>query len=92
LGKKDSVSLILRLHYAAGSTEDHELLNGVHCADYIRVIDVPGSQLAFKAHGHQLRYLAIIPRRGAVIERIELLKGSDDTAPVVLAITIEGPA
>src|SRR5207249_3502588 len=40
-----TVSMIVRLHYADGSTEDHPLRNGVHFADYIRPVDVPGSKL-----------------------------------------------
>jgi putative membrane-bound dehydrogenase-like protein len=90
LGKKGSVSMVVRLHYAGGGTEDHPLLNGVHLADYIRVVDVPGSQLAFKLRGQQLRYLKLTPKREAVIERIEFVKGDDDTAPLVMAVTIEG--
>jgi hypothetical protein len=38
LGAKGSPSLTVRLHYADGQTEDHPLLNGVHLADYIRVV------------------------------------------------------
>ncbi len=33
--------MIVRLHYADGQTEDHELKNGIHMADYIRRVDVP---------------------------------------------------
>src|SRR5207302_2044762 len=44
---RPTVSLIVRLHYADGRTEDHPLRNGVHFADYIRHVDVPGSKLAF---------------------------------------------
>ena len=47
LGKKGSVSLIVRLQYKDGKTEDHELKNGDHFADYIRRVDVPGSKFAF---------------------------------------------
>ena len=36
-GQKGSVSMIVRLHYADGSVEDHPLENGVQFADYIRV-------------------------------------------------------
>ncbi len=89
LGTKGSVSLIVRLHYADGQSEDHELRNGEHLADYIRRVDVSGSQFAFDLDGRQLRYLAINPRRPEKIERIELVKGPDATAPVVMAITIE---
>ncbi len=84
-----TVTMVVRLHYADGQTEDHELRNGVHFADYIRHVDVPKSQLAFKLRGQQIRYLAIQPRRGEPIASIELVKGPDDTAPVVMAVTAE---
>jgi putative heme-binding domain-containing protein len=86
-----STTMTVRLHYADGKTEDHPLKNGVHFADYIRVIDVPGSKLAFRLpRGQQIRYLSINPKRTETIARIELIKGQDDTAPVVMAVTIEG--
>jgi putative membrane-bound dehydrogenase-like protein len=88
-GTRGSVSLIVRLHYADGKTEDHELKNGEHFADYIRRVDVPGSKFAFNLRGRQLRYLAVQPKRTEKIERIELVKGPDDTAPVVMAVTLE---
>ena len=81
--------MIVRLHYADGKTEDHPLLNGVHMADYIRVVDVPESQLAFKLRGQQIRYLSIKPERKDKIDTIEFVKGDDDTAPVVMAVTVE---
>jgi putative membrane-bound dehydrogenase-like protein len=84
-----TVSMTVRLHYADGSTEDHALKNGVHFADYIRRVDVPGSKLAFLLRGHQVRYLAVLPKRTDTIERIELVKGPDDTAPIVVAATVE---
>jgi putative membrane-bound dehydrogenase-like protein len=91
-GEKGSVSLIVRLHYADGKTEDHPLKNGEQFADYIRRVDVPASKFAFDLHGRQIRYLAVVPQRPAdKIERIELVKGPDDTAPVVMAVTIESP-
>ncbi len=89
-GEKGSVSMIVRLHYKGGQTEDHVLKNGVEVADYIREVDVPGSKLAFRLGGRQVRYLAIHPQKKDVIERIELVKGPDDTAPVVMAVTLEG--
>jgi hypothetical protein len=88
-GEKGSVSLILRLHYADGKTEDHPLKNGEHFADYIRRVDVPASRFAFDLHGRQIRYLAVHPQRPSTIERIEFVKGPDDTAPVIMAVTIE---
>lgn len=84
-----TVSMIVRLHYADGTGEDHPLENGVHFADYIRPIDVPGSRLAFQLRGQQIRYLTIEPRRSDTIASIELVKGPDNTAPVVMAVTVE---
>ena len=81
--------MIVRLHYADGSVEDHPLENGVHFADYIRVVEVPGSKLAFRLRGQQLRYLAVYPKKKDAIDRIELIKGPDETAPIVAAVTDE---
>ncbi len=89
-GEKGSVSLIVRLHYEDGKTEDHALKNGEQFADYIRKVDVPGSTFAFDLKGRQIRYLAVFPQRSAKIETIEFVKGPDRTAPVVMAVTIEG--
>jgi hypothetical protein len=89
--QKGTVSLVVRLHYADGQTEEHPLTNGEHFADYIRRVDVPGSKFAFDLRGRQIRYLAIQPQRPVKIEQIELVKGPDDTAPVVMAITVECP-
>src|SRR5213079_3013029 len=88
--EKGSVSLIVRLHYVGGKTEDHELKNGVHFADYIRKTDVPESKFAFAAKGRQqVRYLSVKPKLSDKIVKIELVKGSDPTAPLVLAVTLE---
>jgi hypothetical protein len=92
LGQKGTVSLIVRLRYAEGKTEDHLLKNGEHFADYIRRVDVPGSQFAFELRGRQVRYLAVQPRRTDRIEQIEFIKGPDDTAPVIVAVTVEALA
>jgi putative membrane-bound dehydrogenase-like protein len=86
---KGSTSMIVRLHYADGKTEDHALKNGEHFADYIRRVDVPGSKFAFNLGGKQIRTLAITPGRPDRIERVELVKGSDDTAPIIMAVTVE---
>ncbi|MDW8198742.1 MAG: ThuA domain-containing protein [Gemmataceae bacterium] len=87
-----TVSMIVRLTYADGQTEDHELRNGVHFADYIRRFDVPESKFAFALRNQQVRYLAITPKRpDAVIKTIEFVKGPDRTAPIVMAVTVETP-
>jgi hypothetical protein len=36
-----------------------------------------------------LRYLAIEPKRKDRIDRIEFVKGPDDTAPIVMAVAVE---
>jgi len=88
-GTKGSVSMVVRLHYTDGTVEEHPLENGVHFADYISVVNVPGSKLAFRLRGRQIRYLAIHPKKHEVIQRIELVKGPDQSAPIVVAVTVE---
>ena len=87
-----TVSMVVRLHYADGTTEDHELRDGVEFADYIRRIDVPGSKFAFNLRDRQIRYLSITPKRSDTITKVELRKGTDATAPVVMAVTVETTA
>jgi hypothetical protein len=89
--RDETVSMIVRLKYADGKTEDHELKNAVHFADYIHHVDVPGSHLAFKLRGQQIRYLAVHPQRPETIDSIEFVKGDDSSAPVVMAVTAEAP-
>jgi hypothetical protein len=83
--------MIVRLHYADGQTEDHELRNGEHFADYIRRVEVPQSKFAFDLRGQQIRYLKVTPKRTEPLKEIELVKGSDITAPMVMAVTVESP-
>ncbi|MSU79424.1 MAG: c-type cytochrome [Gemmataceae bacterium] len=88
-GKEGGVTLIVRLHYADGKTEDHALKNGEHFADYIRKVDVPRSEFAFMMRSQQMRYLSITPGRDAELRAIEFVKGPDQSAPIVLAVTVE---
>ena len=88
---KGSTSMIVRLVYADGTTEDHPLVNGVHMADYIRRVDVPESEFAFDLDGRQIRYLRIQPKRSEPVATVELVKGPDSTAPIVVAVTAEMP-
>ncbi|MBY0586265.1 ThuA domain-containing protein [bacterium] len=88
---KGTVSMIVRLHYSDQRSEDHTLENGVHFADYIRRVDVPGSKFAFALRGQQIRTFSVEPKRADPIDRIELIKGPDPTSPVVMAITAEAP-
>lgn len=90
LGTRGSVSMTVRLIFSDGEKEDHVLRNGEHMADYIRRVDVPGSAFAFDLRGKQVRYLAVPVKRDAVIKEIEFVKGPDGTAPIVMAVTVEG--
>ena len=89
LGK---VAMTVRLRYADGATEDHPWRNGEHVADYIKRVDVPGSEFAFQTDtGRQVRSLTVVPRRAGVIRELELIKGEiPELAPVVFAVTVEG--
>ena len=49
------------------------------------------SEFAFALRGRQIRYLEVQPARESVIHEVELVKGDDATAPIVMAITIESP-
>ncbi len=89
LGVKGSLTMTVRLVHADGASEEHPLLNGEHFADYIRRVDVPGSKFAAQLRDQQIRMITIEPARCATIERVELIKGDDATAPVVMAITAE---
>jgi hypothetical protein len=84
-----TTSMTVRLHYADGDREDNPLINGVHFADYNGHTNVRGSQLAFSLGQQQLRYFKIEPKRSEPIETIELVKGPDVTAPVVMCVTAE---
>ena len=83
--------MIVRIHYADGKTEDHELKNGEHFADYIRKVDVEKSKFAFALRQQQIRYLKVEPKQKEKIDKIEFVKGPDITAPIVMAVTLEMP-
>ncbi len=85
-----SLTMTVRIHYVDGTIEDHPLLDGVHFADYINAqVNVPESKLAFNLRGQQVRYLKVIPKKPAVIERVEFVKGTNHTAPIIVAVTVE---
>lgn len=82
----------VRLHYADGQTEDHSLVNGQHFVDYIRRIDVPGSDFAFDMQGRQMRYIQIVPKSVKQVTEIEFIKGPlKGVSPIILAVTVERP-
>ncbi len=89
--QEKTASLTVRLHFKSGGTEDLPLINGVHIADYIRRVDVPESEFVMMARAQQVRHIRVETKRKDEVEKIELIKGNDVTAPIVLAVTVERP-
>jgi len=87
--ERGPVTMLVRLHFEDSTTEDHSLYDGQHFADYIGRFDVPKSKFAFALRNQQVRYFAVRPGRPGKIDRIELIKGQDRSAPVVMAVTVE---
>ncbi|MDA1138083.1 MAG: ThuA domain-containing protein [Planctomycetota bacterium] len=89
--REKSIALTVRMNYADGKTEDHLLKNGEEFADYIRVVHVDKSKLAYKMRrGQQVRYIVLYPKLDEVIATIEFIDG-DNSAPAVVAVTVEAP-
>jgi uncharacterized protein len=84
-----TTSMVMRITYADGTTENDAFVNGVHFADYLGHTEVKGSQLAFSLGRQQIRYFKVEPKRAEVIESVELIKGTEKTAPLIMAITAE---
>lgn len=83
--------MLVRLTYDDESQEVHPLVNGEHVSDYIARNDVPGSTFAFDLGGRQVRHVVVTPKQARPITTIELVKGNDNTAPIVMAVTVETP-
>ena len=88
---KGSESMLVRFTYDDDSQDVHPLVNGDHIADYMRRVDVPGSTFAFDLGGRQVRHVTVVPKQGRSIKTVEFVKGGDDTAPIVMAVTAEMP-
>ena len=86
---KNTLSMVMRVEYADGDKEEHQVINGVHLTDWAKGPDVPGSK---NIGVSQVRYFSIVPKRqNAVIRSIEFRKGTDQTSPLVMALTVETP-
>jgi hypothetical protein len=83
----------VRLVYQNGKKEVHYFVNGIHFTDWIGQEEAPASRKAIKMKGRgQIRYLVVYPADVTTpIKSIDLIKGKDSTAPVVMAITVEKP-
>ena len=82
--------------YASGETEEFLLKNGVEFADYIRPIDVPGSQYVEGeiSDGQQIRLLTLNLTKTGAVKTLALESYANGVAPVIIAVTadIEGKA
>ena len=85
----ETTSMIVRRHYADGSTSDFVLINGKHIVTYEAGEDVPDSKLAIEANGKQIRYLRIPDAADKELKKIEFVKGRDFSIPLVFAVTAE---
>ncbi len=79
--------------YENGSKEKLVFQNGVEFSDYVRRIDVPGSQFADGLlSAHQLRWFSKSLSQGGPIERIVLESFDTHSAPTLVALTAEWAA
>ena len=76
--------------YADGQGEELVFNNGTEFADYIGVIDVPGSKLAPGLLAeHQLRWFSKRLQRAAPINKLVLESFDTSAAPTIVAVTAE---
>lgn len=80
--------------YEDGGREVYHLVNGVHFADYIRKVEVPGSRyVEGVTEGQQMRLITLELTRPSVLKTLVLESpAGNKTVPVIAAITadIEG--
>ena len=82
----------LTVQYADGQSEELVMKNGGEFADYIRIVDVPGSTLAEGVvTANQVRWFSKPLKRQAVIEKLVLESFDNAIAPTTVAITAELP-
>jgi type 1 glutamine amidotransferase len=91
-GGDDTPVMKLTVHYADGQKEEMVMKNGHEFADYIRVVDVPGSTLAEGVvTANQVRTFSKPVSRQAVVEKLVLESFDNGVAPTTVAITAELP-
>ncbi|QIF01278.1 PVC-type heme-binding CxxCH protein [Roseimicrobium sp. ORNL1] len=77
--------------YDSGETEEFTLNNGEAFADYIREVEVPGSQLVKEpiSDDQQVRLLSLTLTKSGVIKKLALESFANGVAPVVVAVTAD---
>lgn len=77
--------------YASGEKEEFTTTNGVEFADYIRPVEVPGSQLVEEpiSDDQQVRLLTLTLTKKGVIKSLAMESGANGIAPVIVAVTAD---
>jgi putative heme-binding domain-containing protein len=89
-GGENEVVLRAHVQYAGGERETLEFRNGYEFADYIRVVEVPGSKLTQGlVKENQLRWFSKQLKQTAPIEQLVLESTNTLVAPTTVAITAE---
>jgi len=91
-GGDDAPAMKVTAHFAGGKTEELTFKNGNEFADYIRVVDVPGSKLTEGiVTENQLRFFSKPLSNRGVVEKLTLESFNNGLAPTTVAITAELP-
>jgi putative membrane-bound dehydrogenase-like protein len=76
--------------YASGEKEEIVMKNGVEFADYIRPVEVPGSEFVETVtDGQQARLVTLTLTKAGVIKTLALESFANGIAPVVIAVTAD---
>jgi len=77
--------------YDGGETEEFTLKNGEEIADYIRPVEVPGSQYVKDpiSDDQQVRLLTLDLKKHGVIKKLAFESFANKVAPVILAVTAD---
>jgi hypothetical protein len=79
------------VNYASGEKEEFTTTNGVEFADYIRPVEVPGSQAVTEpiSDDQQVRLLTLTLAKKGMIKSLAMESGANGIAPVIIAVTAD---
>jgi hypothetical protein len=81
--------VLVRLHYADGSTEDHRVGSSVRSGNRAPDAERKDAARTVSPGDRSLRHFKIEPEKGEVIRAVELAAGFGATSPEILAVTAE---
>lgn len=96
--REENTAIKATVLYASGEKEEFDLKNGVHFSDYIRNVEVPGSNhVEGITDGQQMRLVTLeLTKKGVAKTLVLESPENNHVAPVVVAITADiegkGPA